>query len=61
MKETVKVKLKINNEEVMENFKITDVELVSGSYEGILNDDEIKIDVENKEDAMDIKNLLKDK
>ena len=45
----------------MENFKITDVELVSGSYEGILNDDEIKIDVENKEDAMDIKNLLKDK
>ena len=61
VKETVKVKLKINNEEVMENFKITDVELVSGSYEGILNDDEIKIDVENKEDAMDIKNLLKDK
>lgn len=60
VKETVKVKLKINNEEVMENFKIRDVELISGNYEGVLNEDEIKIDVENKEDAMKIKNLLKD-
>jgi len=58
VRETVKVKLKINNEEVVEEISINDVTLVAGCYEGSVNDDEIKIDSEDPVDEIMIKDLF---
>ncbi len=58
VRETVKVKLKINNEEVVEEISINDVTLVAGCYEGSVNDDEIKIDLEDPVDEIMIKDLF---
>ena len=41
MKELVKVKLKKGDEEVVEEFKITDIELVSGEYEDSIEETNI--------------------
>ena len=58
VRETVKVKLKINNEEIVEEIGINDVTLVAGCYEGSVNDDEIKIDLEDPVDEIIIKDLF---
>lgn len=58
VRETVKVKLKINNEEIVEEIGINDVTLVAGCYEGSVNDDEIKIDLEDPVDEIMIKDLF---
>ncbi|WP_055668448.1 PSP1 domain-containing protein [Desnuesiella massiliensis] len=59
IKETVKAKIKIHDEEVIEEFNIRDITLISGSYEGTIEDTEIKIEVEDKEDASLIQDLFK--
>lgn len=56
VKESVKVKYKRIDEEIIEEFKIDNIELVEGSYEDAVDDTEIKLEVELPED----KNLLKD-
>ncbi|NLZ33917.1 MAG: stage 0 sporulation family protein [Clostridiales bacterium] len=56
VKESVKVKYKRIDEEIIEEFKIDNIELVEGSYEDAVDDTEIKLEVESPED----KNLLKD-
>lgn len=61
VKEMVKVKLKKGDEEVVEEFKITDVELVSGEYEDTIDDNNIKLIVESEEDKKLIKNLINEK
>ena len=43
VKELVKVKLKKGDEEVVEEFKITDIELVSGEYEDSIEETNIKL------------------
>jgi cell fate regulator YaaT (PSP1 superfamily) len=58
-----KVKVKLRNkdgEEYIEEFKITDTNLVSGSYEGSVNEEDIKIEVDEETNVVDIKKLLKD-
>ena len=57
----VKVKLKRGDEEVVEEFKITDIELVSGEYEDTIDDTNIKLIVESEEDKKLIKNLINEK
>lgn len=59
IKETVKAKIRIQDEEVIEEFNIRDITLISGSYEGTIEDAEIKIEVEDKEDATLIQDLFK--
>ena len=59
IKETVKAKIRIQDEEVIEEFNIRDITLISGSYEGTIEDTEIKIEVEDKEDASLIQDLFK--
>jgi cell fate regulator YaaT (PSP1 superfamily) len=58
------VRIKINNkgeEEVLVDTPITEVSLVSGSYEGIIDEREIKIEIEDKEvDEKIIKELFKE-
>jgi cell fate regulator YaaT (PSP1 superfamily) len=61
VKEIVKVKVKRGDEEVVEEFKITDVELVSGKYEDTIDESNIKIIAESEEDKKLIKNLIKEK
>ena len=59
VKETVKVKLKKGEEEVIEEFKIDNIELIKGHYEDSIDDDDIRLVVESEEDKKLIKNLIK--
>ena len=59
VKESVKVKLKRGEEEVLEEFKIENVELIKGHYEDSIDDDDIKLEIESEEDRKLIKNLIK--
>lgn len=46
VKESVSVKLSVDDDEVIKDFSIYDVEIVSGSYEGSVPENDIKLDVE---------------
>ena len=59
VKESVKVKLKKGEEEILEEFKIDIIELIKGHYEDSVDDDDIKLEVESEEDRKLIKNLIK--
>ena len=59
VKESVKVKLKKGEEEILEEFKIDTIELIKGHYEDSVDDDDIKLEVESEEDRKLIKNLIK--
>jgi cell fate regulator YaaT (PSP1 superfamily) len=59
--EKVKVKLRSKDgEEFFEEFKISEVNLVSGGYEGTVNEDDIKLEIEDGTNVADIKKLFKD-
>lgn len=59
VKESIKVKLKKEEEEVLEEFKIDNIELIKGHYEDSIDDDDIKLEVESEEDRKLIKDLIK--
>ena len=59
VKESIKVKLKKGEEEVLEEFKIDNIELIKGHYEDSIDDDNIKLEVESEEDRKLIKDLIK--
>jgi len=59
VKESIKVKLKKREEEVLEEFKIDNIELIKGHYEDSIDDDDIKLEVESEEDRKLIKDLIK--
>lgn len=59
VKESVKVKLKKDGEEVLQDFKIEDIELIKGHYEDSIDDDDIKLEIESEEDRKLMKNLIK--
>jgi cell fate regulator YaaT (PSP1 superfamily) len=61
VKEIVKVKIKKGDEEVVEEIKITDVELISGKYEDTIDENNIKLVVESEEDKTLLKNLINEK
>ncbi|ACD53445.1 stage 0 sporulation protein [Clostridium botulinum] len=60
VKESVKVKLKRGDEEVIDIYKIEDVKLISGSYEGSIDNSDIKLEIESEEDKKLIKELIKE-
>ena len=59
VKESIKVKLKKGEEEVLEEFKIDNIELIKGHYEDSIDDDDIKLEIESEEDRKLIKDLIK--
>jgi len=61
VKEIVKVRVKRGDEEAVEEFKITDIELISGKYEDTIDESNIKIIAESEEDKKLMKNLIKEK
>jgi cell fate regulator YaaT (PSP1 superfamily) len=59
--ERVKVKMKLKDgEEIIEEFNIKDISLISGGYEGTVNEDEIKIEVNDDVDEVEIRQLFKE-
>lgn len=60
VKESVKVKYRRGDEEVVEEFKIEDIELIEGSYEDSIDESDIKLEIELPEDKNLIKDLIKD-
>ncbi|ERK32509.1 PSP1 domain-containing protein [Clostridium intestinale] len=60
VKETVKVKMAFGEEEVINEYKIEKIELISGTYEGNVDDGEIKLEIEDETDKVLIKDLIKD-
>ncbi|AYD39107.1 stage 0 sporulation protein [Clostridium fermenticellae] len=61
VKESVKVKIKIEDgDDIVEEIPIDAVTLISGGYEGAVNEEDIKIDVQDSEDAHIMKELFKD-
>lgn len=61
VKEIVKVKLKKYDEEVIEEYKISDIELISGEYEDTIDESNIKLEIESEEDKKLIKDLFSEK
>jgi len=61
VKEAVKVRFKRGDEEVVEQFKIEDIELIKGHYEDVFDERHIKLEVESEEDKKLIKNLINEK
>ncbi|MBL4930681.1 MULTISPECIES: PSP1 domain-containing protein [Clostridium] len=59
VKEIVKVRMPFGEEEIIREYNIQDVELVSGSYEDSVDDGEIKLVIEDDADKALIKDLIK--
>ncbi|GAA0079324.1 stage 0 sporulation family protein [Clostridium sp. CTA-5] len=58
VKESVKVKLKLGDEEVINMYKIETIKLISGSYEDSVDDSDIKLEIESEEDKKLLKELI---
>lgn len=61
VKEIVKVKLKKGDEEVIEEYGISNIELISGEYEDTVDESNIKLEIESEEDKKLIKDLFSEK
>jgi cell fate regulator YaaT (PSP1 superfamily) len=61
VKESIRVKLRVGDEEVLKEVKISTIKLISGSYEDSVDEKEIKIEVESEEDKKLIKDLISEK
>ncbi|MDD7796389.1 PSP1 domain-containing protein [Clostridium sp. 'White wine YQ'] len=59
VKEIVKVRMPFGEEEIIREYNIQDVELVSGTYEDSVDDGEIKLVIEDDADKALIKDLIK--
>ena len=59
VKETVKVRLKRGEEEVVEEYKIETIELIKGNYEDSIDEHDIKMEINSLEDKKLMKDLIK--
>ena len=60
VKETVRLKYKKLEEELIGDFKIENIELIQGSYEDSIDESEIRLEIDSEEDKKFIKALIKD-
>lgn len=60
VKESVKVKYKRGDEELVEEFKIDDIELIEGGYEDSVDESDIKLEIDSPEDKNLINDLIKE-
>jgi cell fate regulator YaaT (PSP1 superfamily) len=58
VKEKVKVKLFRGEEDFIEEFKISDIKLISGGYEGTIDESDIKLELDDDVDKKMIKDLF---
>ncbi|MGL4875778.1 MAG: PSP1 domain-containing protein [Clostridium sp.] len=61
VKEIVKVRLRNGEEEFVEQFNIDTIKMIKGDYEDVIDDGDIKLEVESPEDKKLIKQLIKEK
>lgn len=61
VKESVKVKYKRGDEEIVQEFKIENIKVISGNYEDVIEDKYIKLEAESEEDKKLIKEIIKEK
>jgi len=61
VKEVVKVKMKRSDEEVIEQYSIKDIELISGDYEDSVDEGKIRLEADSEEDKKLIKDLINEK
>lgn len=61
VKESVKVKMRKGDEDVIESYKIYDIELIKGSYEDVVDEKSIRLEIESEEDKKLIKHLINEK
>ena len=62
VKESVKVKITRNDEEIVEEYNIKDIKLISGSYEDVIAESDvkkIKLDIDDEADKKLVKELFK--
>lgn len=62
VKESVKVRITRNDEEIVEEYNIKDIKLVSGSYEDVIAESDvkkIKLDIDDEADKKLVKELFK--
>lgn len=60
VKEIVKAKFKKGDEEVIDIFPISEIKLISGSYEDYIDETEIKLEIDSEEDKKLIRALIKE-
>lgn len=60
VKESVRVKYKRGEEEIISDFNIDTIKLIEGGFEDSVDDSDIKIEVDSIEDKKLIKDLIKD-
>ncbi|MGL5152873.1 MAG: PSP1 domain-containing protein [Clostridium sp.] len=60
VKESVKVKMRKGEEEIIKMYKITDIELLKGNYEDSVEEGDIRLEIESEEDKKFIKQLIND-
>ncbi|MGV3024780.1 PSP1 domain-containing protein [Clostridium thermobutyricum] len=61
VKESVKVKLRNGEEEFIEQFNINNVKMIKGDYEDVIDESDIRLEVDSPEDKKLIKQLIKEK
>ena len=61
VKELVKVKMKKGDEDIIQEYKIYDIELIKGSYEDSIDEKSIRLEIESEEDKKLIKHLINEK
>ncbi|MGL4847646.1 MAG: PSP1 domain-containing protein [Clostridium sp.] len=61
VKEIVKVRLRNGEEEFVEQFNIDTIKMIKGDYEDVIDDGDIRLEVESPEDKKLIKQLIKEK
>lgn len=60
VKESVKVRIKKGEDEVIEDIKIDKIEMIKGSYEDSIDDSDIGLEINSEEDRKLMKDLIKD-
>lgn len=61
VKESVRIKIRRGDEDYIEDYKITDIELLQGSYEDSVDEKSIRLEIESEEDKKLIKHLINEK
>lgn len=59
VKESVRVKMRKGEEELIQDFKIEDVTLIKGGYEDSVDESDIRLEIDSEEDKKLIKDLIR--
>ena len=61
VKESVRVKMRFEDEDILRDYKIRDIKLIKGSYEDSVDEKDIRLEIESEEDKKLIRDLINEK